>query len=159
MKNFLIVLFALISLGFISSNPNKIDSKCTSTMTHTMISGSGKYSIAYVTTITTLTQAQGTFTTTIYASPITMTIKRPGTFITTIQTVTKKVTPKTALSVSTVTVTNDALTASYTTTITSLTASVIKTVLLETSDSDRNFKIWTGLQLTLLVLGSMVFFI
>ena len=154
MNSFLFLLISLVNLSLISALPHQ--SKCTTTKT---VFRSDSWSVAYITTTITLTQAQGTFTTTVYASPATITVKRPKTIDTTLSTLTISITTKKVPAVSTVTVTNDAATASYVKTLTKYTASVITTVLLETSDSARNFKLWTGLQVTLLLMGSLIFFI
>ena len=156
MNSLLLFLLSFINFSFISSLSHR--SKCFTTDTQTVIS-SGTWSVIYVTTTTTLTQAQGTFTTTVYASPMTVTVKRPKSIITTLSTTTVMITTDKVPSVTTTTVTNDGATASYVETITSYTASTITTVILETSDSSKNFKLWTGLQVTLLLIGSFIFFI
>lgn len=157
MNSLLLFLISLINLSFISALPQH-RSKCTSTNTQTVFS-SGTWSVVYITTTTTLTQAQGTFTTTIYESPVTVTVKRPKSIVTSLSTTTVLITTNKVPAITTVTVTNDAATASYIETVTRYTASAITTVLLETSDSSRNFKLWTGLQMTLLLFGSFIFFI
>lgn len=150
--NTLFIFIALISSAFAHESKKS----CTKVKT---LTAKGKYSISYVTTTTTLTQIDGAFTTTIYNDATTLTVKIPEYLETFIYTTTKTVTTDKVLSTSTVTVTDDSLTASYTTTLILKTASAIKTILLETSDSTSSFKIWTGLQLTLLLIGSFVFFI
>lgn len=157
MNSLLFFLISLINLSFISALPQH-KSKCTTTYTQTVFS-SGTWSVVYITTTTTLTQAKGTFTTTIYESPTTVTVKRPKSIVTSLSTTTVLITTNKVPAVTTVTVTNDAATASYIETVTSYTASAVTTVLLETSDSSRNFKLWTGLQMTLLLIGSFIFFI
>lgn len=156
MNSLLFFLLSLINLSLISSLPHR--PKCTTTDTQTVFN-SGTWSVIYITTTTTLTQAQGTFTTTVFDSPVTVTVKRPKSIITTLSTTTVMITTNKVQYVTTTTVTNDGATASYAETITSYTASVITTVLLETSDSSRNFKLWTGLQMTLVLIGSFIFFI
>lgn len=153
MKLLQILFIALISSVFAHSSSKKT---CTHVKT---LTAKTKYTVSYVTATTTLTQTDGAFTTTIYNSGVTLTISKPEYLETVFSTTTKTVTTDKVLSVTTVTVTDDSPTAIYVSTKTVFTASVISTVLLETSDSASNFKIWTGLQMTLLLIGSFIFFI
>lgn len=150
-------LIILLLSAFLTLSDGHYTKKCTITKTQTV--KTGHTSIAYITETVTLTQGSGTFTTTIYDSVRTLTIKKPESIKTVLTTLTEKVTSRVAVSVTTTTVTNLDSTASYVSTLTQYTASVITTVLLETSDSQNNFKIWTGLHLTLLLIGSLIFFI
>ena len=160
MNFLLILLISLFSSAAMVPHNNIITTKrkCTSTKIHTVRS-SGKHVVAYVTATTTLTQAGGTFTSTVYDRPVTVTLTRPESFATSVITITKKIITGKVIQLSTVTVTKTDVTATYVSTIQSLIASTTKTILLETSDSQKSFKIWTGLQVTLLLIGSFTFFI
>lgn len=144
-----------IILATASAGNSYHQSTCTVTKTFTINTAP----VIYITQTTTVTQTQGPFTTTIYADPSTIIIEKPQYVVTTSSVQTVKIKTKQALVVSTVTTTNTALTASYIYTLNISTASVISTILLETSDSTKNFKLWSGIQLTLILVGSLVFFI
>lgn len=154
LTHFLSVILIII-LAMASAGKPYHKSTCTVTKTFTISAAP----VTYITQTTTVTQAQGTFTTTIYADPSTIIIEKPQYVVTTLSVQTVKIKTKQALIVSTVTTTNTALTASYIYTLNISTASVISTILLETSDSTKKFKLWSGIQLTLILVGSLVFFI